>query len=528
MRRLAPWLVSILGFIAGLAVVRMALQPSSPLSAVYSLKVELKSNGAPHISFSNERIQRFTAAGEIKDPLERDAAIYEALQELDAGDLAALAADLPNLANRFQALAEESSDNPFSTNPADLLAGAALDRWFSLDPKAPQNWFALMRHTISPEQLKKFGVDNSTISVAAKAFAKHSPEWTFQQILDSHDYKDLWDPLPALFEQVTHDNPKRGKEFLDRINAQGLNNEAIKGWAKGLADSDPMAVADYARDPNWPGPRDELLNLACAGAARRGPGSAALFLDRLSPMERRTRVWTAAITLDQESITDPLAFISSQAAIDPEILATQGHALFLGSLLTPNKPEAIDWVLNLPETVRDTYLDRLFSNCSVRDAQALLGRTAKQEEAGTTSPLGTALAARAGVLAAVDLVQQGNIEGAFQAFNPDAAARLDSALATNFAQSLWAEDPAAAQEWLQSVPPGAARDRLFQRFARLQSPEQATSYINGIIDPALRQQAVESAFGSLGFNDPVRSRAWISSLNGVDENWRSRMLRLLQ
>src|SRR5689334_8596318 len=95
MRPLTPWLVSGAGFLAGLAFVHTALPPSSPLSAVYSLKMEFKSNGAPKVSFSNERIQRFIAADSIKDPLERDAALYEALQQLDAGDLAALAADLP-------------------------------------------------------------------------------------------------------------------------------------------------------------------------------------------------------------------------------------------------------------------------------------------------------------------------------------------------------------------------------------------------------------------------------------------------
>jgi len=80
----------------------------------------------------------------------------------------------------------------------------------------------------------------------------------------------------------------------------------------------------------------------------------------------------------------------------------------------------------------------------------------------------------------------------------------------------WAsENPAAATRWVQSLPEGAAKDRVSWRFSRKiaqNDPQAAFDIASGIGSYTQRTEAQEYAAGAMFLKDPAAATQWMQSL----------------
>src|SRR5690606_14248576 len=94
----------------------------------------------------------------------------------------------------------------------------------------------------------------------------------------------------------------------------------------------------------------------------------------------------------------------------------------------------------------------------------------------------------------------------------------------NLANSWAGADPAAAGQWLQSLPESAARDQAVRAFVgqvAYQNPEVAASYVAGIRDLNQRAQAIEQVARGWLHVDRRAAEAWIAQSVLPDERKRA-------
>jgi hypothetical protein len=140
---------------------------------------------------------------------------------------------------------------------------------------------------------------------------------------------------------------------------------------------------------------------------------------------------------------------------------------------------------------------------------------------------GDAAGAGARIMQASALADGGDVQAALRLCRPEDA--IHSPGCTELlVQTLEQTNPRAARDWLQTLPPSAAKDRGLSTLARWHddSPSDAKACVEQIGDATLREQAAERTFEKWNATDPAAARAWIGNLSAVDEAWRARYLRM--
>lgn len=535
MHRFANLTIGIAGLLFGYLFSKAAFSPASPFTVIHSVRISADDASHPRIIISSTRTDHLLAALEIHNPLERDASLYHAIEEMDAGDFAALAADIPALAKRFEKVPAETRD---------AMLHAAFERWFSLDPKAPLQWFTVMHRLLPSKEFAKLGINRDAIITVTDVFSRYAPEWVAEQICQDGFGKELPDCLSSALQQITHDNAQRGKQLLDRLNPDGRNINAISSWASGLVHSDPVALARFAADSHCPIGTGNTLLFASNEVAALGPVKAAEFLAQLKDTPNYAHcAWDIATAFARDTKTDPLAFLSEQASIDPAVLdfGIQSSAWLPGDLTAMMKPERMaEWAINLPQAYRVAMLDKVLSSWELWDSAAVADWAAHQEEGHAASPgpdqsdndSGKSVIAAAkehvGLLSATRAAQGSDLKSAFQICQSIGSNALASEETMGLVSTLAREDTEATTTWLQSLPSGPGRDRAWFDMAGFLAykGDKAAPWVEGIADPGLKQRRAEDVFNKWNLQDPAKARAWISNLPNVNEQWRARFLRM--
>jgi len=108
-------------------------------------------------------------------------------------------------------------------------------------------------------------------------------------------------------------------------------------------------------------------------------------------------------------------------------------------------------------------------------------------------------------------------------------ANIDRGKAAEEIAAVWIErDANTAAKWIESLPSGPLRDRATQGYASAAAkadPTVAADWAGAITDPYLRAQTVRSVATAISERDREGARAWVQNLTGIDERYRAALLR---
>ena len=507
------------------------------------------------------------ALGEM-NPLSAAQRVEAWLARATAADFAALAQDPSKFPN--------TSFNAFQHEFRDAFNTAFLTRWLELDPNASDailrihasmgksdNYdatefmkavarvrpqlvlekakpeFATRKHLTQPEfeaiqELARRDVDS------ARSFGKTLPE-VLQPFAEAAIIRAIAerDPLAALAMAKTQNPKPVGTAAAIIAAAERIGPGVLRqvfAHDDGLLDSSPdlqrllLKYPDLARDIQPPAIAkppsfhlyipDDLLHQADVAT----PEERTAALARYEEMPAETRDSVAAALVASWARTEPkeaATWALAHARFDEANASGNqaAHFAFLRWIQT-DRAAALDWFRALPASpLRDamgtnasTYLAE---DGDLKVAQELNRPTADKNDRYATAHLVQLVAERDPAAAAE-----------FLARAPESG--VSSEAISALLHEWYPQDKEATAQWIESLPPGTRRDEALKNFATKvsrDSPEAAAAWTETIADQRLRQQAAGWTFYALKRENPGRALEWIRNLPGVDDAWRSRLLR---
>jgi hypothetical protein len=186
----------------------------------------------------------------------------------------------------------------------------------------------------------------------------------------------------------------------------------------------------------------------------------------------------------------------------------------------------MDWVSGLSEPQKHAVVNQVMNALAGEDASEV---SAWFERVASSHGMegDEAVAAGNRMVQARAAVDAGDVQTALRLCKP-ADAAYSMRCSNDLVMALDGQDSHAAGDWLKTLPPGAAKDNGFSLLAgaHLDSPSDAAAYVEEIGDPDQREESAAGAFEKWNVIDPAAAHTWIESLQGVDERWRARFLRM--
>ena len=462
----------------------------------------------------------------------------------------------------------------FDDEYKEAFADALIERWFTVDPAGalPAIRDLEKKLIISPGKL--WAGSGEFI----KAVARVRPE----VLLDSLPPNPVWDrfdtTIPAAFTALGRRDPDAARRYLERITDSAQRSGAEIAIAEGIAGNDPVAAVQLAHSLRAP----QVFHAALAVAERSGP---AAMREVLAANGGKFPIGFSLPALvlrypdeDWASLaSDPP---SSQLGLTTEVISA------VDRLAPADLKRRLDRLDDLPPSVRDQLAGAMvsawvreeprdavtwaFTRAKPDDPQAAASQQANTAfrrwlESDRTSAASwwehlppSPLRDRLGNSIAVNYAHNGDLAPALALFRPTAGdpeslanvvaacAKHDTSAAAAWLETLpsgidvtkalvpliekWvSRDAAAAAQWVEAQPAGPRRDAALLAYSRAAAdldPTAAGEWAAAISEPAVRTRAVEFVFSQMRRSDPPGARAWLRSLDRLDERWRERLLRL--
>lgn len=521
---------------------------------------------------TDARVERLLAAALRKGArIERQNAMYLAIEAFTADDLRRLAAD----AGALEAMIEKLRGSDADTR-RELLSGL-IGRWLALDAGAVMTWASRVLASIPAKERRDR-------EIVLDALAAKRPEELLALAASHKDPDERAEILSRALRELAARNPARARAWLDGCNDAADRRVAEKALRLGTVQADPLRAIELAGSIESRSEGTDLLKAAAERAAKIGPGVLRQLattpmppwmlpplLNELAEREpelavdlairsgesgedARGGLQTAFAALARRDV--PLALARMEELDGPRRLAAVSG---IGLEWAAREPEAaLAWLMKLP--VSDGFDpsrpsgagSELFITAfsrwavSVREsarawADALPAGAARD---AVQTAFALSLAERgkpaeaAQVLArmgrAADPKAISEVAGAWARRDPQAAADWAIAQAPGPAQTralagvvgAWAnDDPRGVEDWLAQFPPGAARDRSIFAFlsrgsswvaGREQRFAEFETWFDRIDDPFLRSRAATAIYRQQQQHDPAGARAWLSALPNLD------------
>jgi hypothetical protein len=476
---------------------------------------------------NDERIVRVFSALKERVDLRKKYALFEALQDLTAADMAALV-------KHVQSLSKAASNE---------LLPALIERWFELDVAGATTW------------ISKAELDGDLVQLWAKAdpegalrFASGSPDGVWSSNLANY-------ALTALYKEDYAAILARAQTFGDA----GLRTAAVSNLLQTWVKVDPAAaIAAFEAMPAKTVP-GEFLRYLLQIAAIKAPDVALAKLNELLPTLKAGLLGNDLIGSVAKNIArnDPKKALEWLSGLPGEF--REPALIPVGKRWAAKEPlGALEWSI-----ANGVDITRADWNGPSSWQSSMLGVFMEKAYAETFATLEAlpAGAQRDSLLEAAfmeslwhtppkELFANGDAmaRGFYDKLPPDA----QSAKAYLFGQKR-AEFGALADvgAWAQSFPPGSTRSNAIagamfatqqknatsaeEQFAKLTTPSDRDAALRGmataqsglkaadralaIADPTIRRDTLEEVFPRWQKTDAEASRAWLESAN-VPEEWR--------
>jgi hypothetical protein len=577
----------LIGFIAGFAAVfgsgKRLANSSQPTSGSPNREITLRDAATfdearwKHAS-SQERVAWLFDICQRKDALARDHALWEALSRFEPGDFLAALANLPAFGETMAQL---------DPDVRTALAQAAIDRWLDVDETGALGWLSTATAVVESGKVQLPEIGRQDVQAMYELLAVRKPEWVLEQVprlgKKTHREWAVW----LLMLKAAESRPEKAREWLQTFDGTEDARVAKSGFVYGLADSDPVAAVTLAMQSNGPA-QDEMLFGVFERTVSNRPGALADVLAKMNPPQRKVMTWIAVRGLGKNSAIDPFAWIQERIAADPtlvEVSASQAAfdaARNVSGLVAVDPLRTLEWVRSFPETQRAAYIDGTLSAWSRSDPRAMLKWLAIQpSDALPTNVPGLAACAiadppafaqwtqtlpsgelhdRAEVALAADYVSANRIADALRTLPVLPSSEVGVGATQKMVLTIAQRDPRATANWVMSVedqrlqnaaagalvttwasqsledtatwvdrlPAGGLRESAVGALAGAvaqSDPVSATLWFAQITNPNARSAAAREVYSAWKFQDPVAARNWLTSVHGIDESLRARLLR---
>jgi hypothetical protein len=430
---------------------------------------------------------------------------------------------------------------------------AILDRWFELDPTSAKKFSV----DICVRDRDPVGTPGIYFrKLVAKQAARYDRKWALENLLCDEARLQAWSGNAALMSEVMRQDPALAKEWMTKLENSSLRPSILAGYIDGLAKRDPqqafeMAIAEKGSE------REELINCAIRAAASQGTGAALQMLEKINdPNLRQDAAFHALSVLSNENQIDPFRFMDE--AIGKENLQLEGYLRALMPRLMESSPSAaISWATTLPDGNRSRIMNEilfLWSNedpesavawiqAKVADSQASAevrssleewGRQiavkklldeGKPQDAIALASQGSTSAPLAGMVAWRLLEQDPAAAGQWvSSLPPEASGHAASTVVRNWIY----QDPAATATWVEGLPAGASRDAalgtMIQHVSEVDA-EAASRWVGLFANQKGREGGVSEVYAKWVLRDPHSAREWLRGLSGVDDEWKARLIK---
>jgi hypothetical protein len=432
---------------------------------------------------------------------------------------------------------------------------AILDRWFELDPTSAKKFSV----DICVRDRDPVGTPGIYFrKLVAKQAARYDRKWALENLLCDEARLQAWSGNAALMSEVMRQDPALAKEWMTKLENSSLRPSILAGYIDGLAKRDPqqafeMAIAEKGSE------RGELINCAIRAAASQGTGAALQMLEKINdPNLQQDAAFHALSVLSNENQIDPFRFLDE--TIGKENLMLEGNLrALMPQLVEPNPSAAALWATTLPDANRSKCMNEilwLWSNQDPESAVAWIQNKiadpacsaevrSSLEEWGRLIPV-TRLFDEGKPRDAIALVSHGSPSGqlaglvAWRLFQQDPAAagewvsslppEAGVSAAGTVARSWIVQDPMATAAWVERLPAGATRDAALRNMINAVSEvdaEGASRWVDLFADQKERDSGVSQVFANWVLRDSRAAREWLRGLSGVDDEWKARLIKRL-
>jgi hypothetical protein len=432
---------------------------------------------------------------------------------------------------------------------------AIFDRWFELDPVSAKKFSqdVCMRD-------RELGIAAGYFrSLVAECAARYDPKWALENLLSAEAGIPAMTHNAALMSEVMRQDPALAKEWMAKLEDSSLRPTILAGYIDGLAKKDPQQALEIALAEKG-FERANLVYCAIRAAASQGTGVALQMLEKIKdPGLQRDATFQALSVLSNESQIDPFRFLDD--TIGKENLKMEGWLrIFMPQFVESNPSAAAAWATTLPDANRSTIMNwvlELWSNQDPESAVAWIqGKVADPESSAAArssfEEWGRLIAVKRlfdeGKLQdAIAMVSHGSPSGelaglvAWKLFQQDPAAAGEwvsslppdtSVLAAgNIARSWIVQDPTATAAWVERLPAGPARDAALSNMITMVSEvdaEGASRWVELFADQKNRDSGVGHVFANWVLCDSRAACQWLRGLPGVDDKWKARLMKGLR
>jgi hypothetical protein len=429
---------------------------------------------------------------------------------------------------------------------------AIFDRWFELDPVSAKKFSEDV--CVGDREL---GTAASFFrSLVAECAARYDPQWALENLLSAEPGIPGMTHNAALMSEVVRQDPALAKEWMTRLENSSLRPSILAGYIDGLAKKDPQQAFEIALAEKG-FERGNLINCAIRAAASQGTGVALQMLEKINdPGLRRDAAFQALSVLSNESQIDPFRFLDD--TIGKEKLKMEGWLrIFMPQFVESNPSAAASWATTLPDANRSRIMNWVLELWSNQDPESAVAWIQEKVADGESSAEARSSLEEWGRLIAVKrlfdegkwqdaiaLVSHGTPSGDLAGLfawrlvqqDPAAAGEWVSSLppeasvlaAGNVARSWIVQDPTATAAWVGRLPAGPARDAALSNMIAAVSEvdaEGASRWVDLISDQKQRESGVSEVFTNWVARDSRAAREWLRDLSGVDDKWKARLMK---
>jgi hypothetical protein len=436
-----------------------------------------------------------------------------------------------------------------NVNGNEVRVRAILDRWFKLDPISAKDF--------AEDVCKR---NNEGESIVAECAARCDPKWALEHLLNVHGAIGSTWQNSSLMSEVTRQDPALAKEWVARFENTNLPASILRGYVGGLAKTDPMEALKIALAAK--AERGGLINWAIASAASEGAGIAMQMLEKIDDTgQRQISALVALSVLINESQVDPFRFLED--TIGTEHLSFKNSAFqdCVPRLVEKNPEAAVSWAASLPVEQRSTYLKRFLSLWNDSDPESAIGWIQKEvANPATNAEVRSFMEESSRSFEIKRLLDEGKMQDAIALVLREAPYRnLTELVARKLAQ----QDPAAAGEWVATLPASEASASAARSVAATWNPrfskevgawverlpagltrdgalsgmvpaiatvdaERASHWVALFSDQNQRESGISQVFEKWVWRDPGAALDWLRGLPEVDDQWKARLIKRSQ
>jgi hypothetical protein len=504
--------------------------------------------------------------------LNRDHALFEAIQHLQPSDFLAAVADVNELSNRFSAM-----DGKLRVEVIE----AVIERWMDVDEEGMIRWLALAQGILESGTLKLPPMGAQDLGAIYGVLARRKPGWTFEQLQSLGPKMQPAAAVNAVMRSAVEAGSPEAERWLTSFKGGPFYEAALASYAETLARTDPERALNRVL-ADGPHNHSRAVQIIMIAAEQR-PAAATALLDKLDAAPRKQAMQRLPGIVAMHPNFDAFEWLEGEIAKDPaliEVTERSNPGYLVTGLAMRDAPKTMEWIQKYPESSRAAFSSAVIALWTYADPKAALEwiMANPRADVAPNMPALEILAAAdpdrfaawmsglpAGAIrqqahygAAEQLLRKGKVAEAIEAFPKDVtggpillvAQGFGSRVASDVNQATrWLEtlqsvplqlsatrgvierwmlkSPAAAAAWAENLPAGTLRDSAAGAIAINVADrdfEAASDWLAQVENERLRDRVVTDLYAKWQARKPGQAREWLRSVPRMSESVRNRLL----